>query len=90
MRRTHASHRSRTTPEGRAERRTQLLEAAIACIRRVGADASMEQIAAEAKVTKPVLYRYFRDKGDLYQAVARFRWGWGRSSPLRHADTLAA
>jgi AcrR family transcriptional regulator len=30
----------------------------------------MEQIAAEARVTKPVVYRFFRDKGDLYQAIA--------------------
>lgn len=30
----------------------------------------MDQIAAEAGVTKPVLYRHFRDKDDLYAAVA--------------------
>jgi AcrR family transcriptional regulator len=30
----------------------------------------MDQIAAEAGVTKPVVYRFFRDKGDLYEAIA--------------------
>lgn len=30
----------------------------------------MEQIAAESGVTKPVIYRFFRDKGELYSAVA--------------------
>jgi AcrR family transcriptional regulator len=54
----------------RASRRADLLAAAIACIQRVGPDASMEQIAAQANVSKPVVYRFFRDKGDLYQAIA--------------------
>lgn len=31
----------------------------------------MEDIAAEAGVTKPILYRHFGDKGGLYEAVAR-------------------
>ncbi|MCA1843781.1 MAG: TetR/AcrR family transcriptional regulator; helix-turn-helix transcriptional regulator, partial [Actinobacteria bacterium] len=56
--------------ERRAGRREELLEAAVACIRREGAGASMDQIAAEAGVTKPVVYRFFRDKGDLYEAIA--------------------
>lgn len=30
----------------------------------------MEEIAAEAGVTKPILYRHFGDKGGLYQALA--------------------
>ena len=30
----------------------------------------MEEIAAEAATAKPVLYRYFGDKGGLYQALA--------------------
>lgn len=30
----------------------------------------MEDIAAEAGVSKPILYRHFADKGDLYMAVS--------------------
>ncbi|HZQ28043.1 MAG TPA: TetR/AcrR family transcriptional regulator [Acidimicrobiales bacterium] len=63
-------YQARHDPERRTARRAELLDAAIACIRRVGPDASMEQIAAEARVTKPIVYRFFRDKGDLYQAIA--------------------
>jgi len=36
---------------------------------RYGPDAGMDEIAAEAGVTKPVLYRHFTDKADLYVAV---------------------
>jgi AcrR family transcriptional regulator len=60
----------------RAERREELLDAAVAVIRREGSSASMEQIAAEAGVTKPIVYRHFRDRGDLVQAMAhRFATG---------------
>jgi AcrR family transcriptional regulator len=54
----------------REERRAELVNAAIAAIRRYGADAGMEQIAAEAGVTKPVLYRYFADKNELWLAAS--------------------
>jgi AcrR family transcriptional regulator len=39
-------------------------------IRRDGPAASMNQIAVEARLAKPVLYRHFGDKGGLYQALA--------------------
>ena len=58
-----ASHRS-------AERREQLLDAADRAIRAHGPDVSMAAIAAEAGVTKPILYRHFEDKGGLYRALA--------------------
>ena len=54
----------------RAERRQQLLEVADRVIRREGPSASINQIAAEAGIAKPVLYRHFGDKGGLYQALA--------------------
>ena len=54
----------------RAQRRTELVRAAIAAIRKHGPDVAMEDIAAEAGVSKPILYRYFQDKGDLYMAVS--------------------
>src|SRR5436309_16066243 len=60
----------RRDPERHQARRDELLAASIRCIQRVGAGASMEQMAAEAGVTKPVLYRYFHDKSELYQAIA--------------------
>lgn len=54
------------------DRRTELLEAADRVVQRVGPDASMNVIAAEAGITKPILYRHFGDKGGLYRALAAF------------------
>jgi AcrR family transcriptional regulator len=54
----------------RAGRRAELLDAADRVIRRDGPDASMTAIATEAGITKPILYRYFGDKGGLYRALA--------------------
>jgi AcrR family transcriptional regulator len=51
-------------------RRAELADAAVRAIRRIGADASMAEIAAEAGVSKPVLYDTFRDKSDLAAALA--------------------
>lgn len=61
-----------TTPTRRdPERRAQLLAAADRAIAAHGAAVRMEDIASEAGVTKPILYRHFGDKGGLYEAVAR-------------------
>ena len=57
-------------PYGRMARRLELLEAAIEVIRREGPTASMDEIAAQAGITKPIVYRYFGDRAGLYQAVA--------------------
>jgi AcrR family transcriptional regulator len=58
-------------PERRSEnRRAELLDAADRVISRYGPDASMSAIAAEAGITKPILYRHFGDKGGLYRALA--------------------
>jgi AcrR family transcriptional regulator len=51
-------------------RRRALLDAADRIIRREGPDVSMASIAAEAGITKPILYRHFGDKSGLYQALA--------------------
>jgi AcrR family transcriptional regulator len=56
--------------ERRAERRVALLDAAIAGIRQHGTGASMDVLAAEAGVTKPILYRHFGDRAGLVTAVA--------------------
>ncbi|GCD39907.1 TetR family transcriptional regulator [Streptomyces chrestomyceticus JCM 4735] len=58
-------------------RRRELLEAADRVVLRDGPDASMNAIAAEAGITKPILYRHFGDKGGLYRALA-----------VRHTDAL--
>jgi AcrR family transcriptional regulator len=53
----------------RAERRESLLRAADDVIRRRGPDASMDEIAAAAGISKPILYRHFGDKGGLSRAL---------------------
>jgi AcrR family transcriptional regulator len=52
------------------DRRRALLEAADRIIQREGPVASMAAIAAEAGISKPILYRHFGDKSGLYQALA--------------------
>ena len=51
-------------------KRVRLLEAAITVIRRDGPAASMDAIAAEAGITKPIVYRVFGDRQGLTDAVA--------------------
>ncbi len=54
----------------RARRREQILAAATEAFARSGfAATSLDDIAAEAGVTRAVLYRHFDSKTDLYQAV---------------------
>ncbi|MGA6152011.1 TetR family transcriptional regulator [Stenotrophomonas sp. NPDC087984] len=76
--RTGTSQRDdqRTTAQ---QRRKELLEAADRVVLRDGPEASMNAIAAEAGITKPILYRHFGDKGGLYRALAK-----------RHTDALLA
>ena len=52
------------------ERRAGLLEAADRVVQREGGAATMNVIAAEAGITKPILYRHFGDKSGLYRALA--------------------
>ncbi|MGW5687088.1 TetR/AcrR family transcriptional regulator [Nonomuraea sp. NPDC003754] len=52
------------------DRRRALLDAADRAILRDGPEVSMAAIAAEAGITKPILYRHFGDKSGLYQALA--------------------
>ncbi|TWF93275.1 TetR/AcrR family transcriptional regulator [Saccharopolyspora dendranthemae] len=59
--------------EHRLARRAELVQAAVRAIGAHGADVGMDDIAAEAGVSKPVLYRHFSDKSDLYVAVGE--WG---------------
>ncbi|MEV0374976.1 TetR family transcriptional regulator [Streptomyces sp. NPDC050636] len=71
---TEHSGRQQTATE---RRRRELLEAAERIVLRDGPEASMNAIAAEAGITKPILYRHFGDKGGLYRALA-----------VRHTDAL--
>lgn len=52
------------------DRRRALLDAADRVIRRDGPSASMDVIAAEAGISKPILYRHFGDKGGLFRLLA--------------------
>jgi AcrR family transcriptional regulator len=63
--------------QNRDARRESLLAAADLVVQRDGASASMAAIAAEAGITKPILYRHFGDKSGLYAALAE-----------RHTDRL--
>ncbi|MEV0347471.1 TetR/AcrR family transcriptional regulator [Nonomuraea sp. NPDC050680] len=72
------------------DRRRALLDAADRVILREGPEASMAAIAAEAGITKPILYRHFGDKSGLYEAladrhvrtvIAQLRPGFAASGP---------
>lgn len=56
----------------REARRAELVQAAIRAIRAHGPDIGMDAVAAEAGVSKPVLYRHFTDQRDLAVAVGQF------------------
>lgn len=53
----------------RERRRGELLDVADEVIQRDGPHVSMDDIASEAGITKPVLYRHFGDKDGLYTAL---------------------
>ncbi|WP_153347732.1 TetR/AcrR family transcriptional regulator [Nocardia aurantia] len=50
--------------------RDEIVEAAVRVIDRAGPRPSMDDIAREAGITKPRLYRQFADKADLYTGIA--------------------
>jgi AcrR family transcriptional regulator len=55
--------------EHRRQRRQELIAAAVTAFLHYGPDVDMEQVAAVAGVSKPVLYRYFADKAQLWLAA---------------------
>ncbi|MDP1820678.1 MAG: TetR family transcriptional regulator [Acidimicrobiales bacterium] len=64
----HGGHPER---DARRElRRAQLLDAAVEAIATLGPGATMEQLARQGGVTKPILYRHFRDRQGLITALA--------------------
>lgn len=54
----------------RVGRRDQILDAADRVVARAGSSASINAIAAEAGIAKPIVYRHFGDKDGLYRALA--------------------
>lgn len=54
----------------RAERREQILDAATRAFARAGfTDTSLDDVAAEARISVVILYRHFASKSDMYRAV---------------------
>jgi AcrR family transcriptional regulator len=53
----------------REARRREFVDAALRVLATQGPELAMDAVAAEAGVTKPVLYRYFQDKAALVQAL---------------------
>ncbi|HVV75030.1 MAG TPA: TetR/AcrR family transcriptional regulator [Mycobacteriales bacterium] len=64
-------------PDGRKERwrvhrearRAELIQHVIAAVEDRGAEIGLDDISAASGVAKPVFYRYFHDKADLFLAV---------------------
>jgi AcrR family transcriptional regulator len=52
------------------KRRAEILEAAKRAVEKVGSSVSMDDIATEARIARPILYRYFKDRSGLTQALA--------------------
>jgi AcrR family transcriptional regulator len=60
----------------RERRRQQFILAALSVLSRDGPDLAMDAVAAQAGVTKPVLYRYFEDKAALVEALGEVSSGF--------------
>jgi AcrR family transcriptional regulator len=67
---TDAAAEVAESTDRRAARREELLDAALIAVRRLGPGVSMNELAAEAGVTKPILYRHFGDREGLVAALA--------------------
>ncbi|MCU1700352.1 MAG: TetR family transcriptional regulator [Mycobacterium sp.] len=55
--------------EHRAVVREEFVDAAFRALGKLGPDVSMDDIAKEAGTAKPKLYRHFKDKVDLFDAI---------------------
>ena len=54
-----------------AERRDELLDACVRAIKALGPDLSMADLAAEADVSRPILYDHFGDRAGIAAALAK-------------------
>src|SRR5690242_11197114 len=67
MQATHRSRAQRMAPE---DRRSQILDAAVRLIVANGhSGVSLEQVAAAAHISKPLIYKYFPRREDLLRAL---------------------
>lgn len=64
-----ADGRSTRWDAHRARRREQLIDAALAVLEEDGPDFGLQQVAARAGVTKPVIYRHFGERAALVEAM---------------------
>ncbi|NNG97745.1 TetR/AcrR family transcriptional regulator [Gordonia araii] len=64
-----ADARTERWAEHRKQMRRSLVDATIRAIDEHGPTVSMREIAAEAKIPKPTLYRFFTDKWELVNAI---------------------
>src|SRR5580700_10607915 len=71
--RSKAPGRPSRTQSERTQQRQRLLDDAMEAIRRSGPAVSVENIAAFAGVSKPVMYAEFGDKAGLAEALALVR-----------------
>jgi AcrR family transcriptional regulator len=75
------------------EAKSRLLDAAMACYRRVGINrTSIADIATEAKVTRPTVYRYFSSHHNILRTVVRREVDkfWGRlQKELQYIDSFS-
>src|SRR5207302_424710 len=62
---SRGDERRRRWDDHRVQRRRELIEAAVRVIQRRGPAVTMDDIAAEAGVARPVRYRVVRDRGAL-------------------------
>lgn len=63
--------RSRRWETHRLTRRAELISAVVTAVRERGPAVDMDAISAVSGIAKPVFYRYFSDKADLFLAVGR-------------------
>ena len=75
------ARRGRDTEQRRSEQRLRLLQAAQRAIHRGGPQISMDDIAAEAGITKPIVYRHFGDRRGLALALRDTAFGAMLATP---------
>ena len=68
-------------PENDNDAENRICQAAFACFHRVGVErTTMSDVAREAGITRPTLYKYFRNKTDvLFTAIDREAYGFAEA-----------
>ena len=77
-------------PENEHEAESRICQAAFACFKRLGVErTTMSDVAREAGITRPTLYKYFRNKSDvLFTAIDREAFGFAQAV-VTHARQFA-